>query len=154
VLRAQQSGVPLLIPLVMVAMNLLYFLSAYPFGKLSDAMSHTRLLQWGWWYNRSGYCAGVHDPLDRYYSGCCALGRAYGNDQGLLAAMIAKTAPADLRGTAYGIFSMISGVGLLIASVVAGFIWETWGAEYTFYTGAVICLLTLCYLIRMPDEVQ
>jgi hypothetical protein len=50
VLRAQQSGVPLLIPLVMVAMNLLYFLSAYPFGKLSDAMSHTRLLQWGWWY--------------------------------------------------------------------------------------------------------
>jgi MFS family permease len=45
---AQQSGVPLaLIPLVMVAMNLLYFLSAYPFGKLSDAMSHTRLLQWG-----------------------------------------------------------------------------------------------------------
>jgi MFS family permease len=55
--------------------------------------------------------------------------------QGLLAAMIAKTAPADLRGTAYGIFSLVSGVGLLIASVVAGAIWETFGRNIRFMPG-------------------
>jgi MFS family permease len=156
VLRAQQSGVPLaLIPLVMVAMNLLYFLSAYPFGKLSDAMSHTRLLQWGLVVL---IAADIVLAFTTHWTGIilgvALWGVHMGMTQGLLAAMIAKTAPADLRGTAYGIFSMVSGVGLLIASVVAGVIWETWGAEYTFYTGAVICLLTLCYLIKTPDEVQ
>ncbi len=73
--------------------------------------------------------------------GVALWGLHMGMTQGLLAAMIAKTAPADLRGTAYGIFSMVSGVGLLIASVGAGAIWEAAGAEYTFYAGAVICLL-------------
>lgn len=68
--------------------------------------------------------------------------------------MIAKTAPADLRGTAFGIFSLVSGVGLLIASVGAGVIWETFGAEYTFYAGAVICLVALVYLHKMPGEAQ
>ncbi|WP_150322214.1 MFS transporter, partial [Enterobacter hormaechei] len=77
-----------------------------------------------------------------------------GMTQGLLAAMIAKTAPADLRGTAYGIFSLVSGVGLLVASLGAGAIWETFGAEYTFYAGAVICLVTLMYLRKTPDEAK
>ena len=156
VLRAQQSGVPLaLIPLVMVAMNLLYFLSAYPFGKLSDRMSHTRLLQWGLVMligadivlalstHRAGMLLGV-----------ALWGVHMGMTQGLLAAMIAKTAPADLRGTAYGIFSLVSGVGLLVASLGAGAIWETFGAEYTFYAGAVICLVTLVYLRKTPDEAK
>lgn len=73
-----------------------------------------------------------------------------GMTQGLLTAMMAKTAPPDLRGTAFGLFSMISGVALLIASLGAGIIWEMWGAEYTFYAGAMICLLTLGYLHKRP----
>lgn len=86
--------------------------------------------------------------------GVALWGLHMGMTQGLLAAMIAKTAPADLRGTAYGIFSLVSGVGLLIASVGAGAIWDTFGAEYTFYAGGVICLLALVYLRKTPDELQ
>lgn len=152
VLRAQQSGIPLaLIPLVMVAMNLLYAFSAYPFGKLSDAMSHTRLLQWGlvvliaadMVLAATTHWAGI-------IAGVALWGIHMGMTQGLLTAMIARTAPADLRGTAFGLFSMVSGVALLIASLGAGIIWETWGAEYTFYTGAAICLVTLVYLLKRP----
>lgn len=156
VLRAQQSGVPLaLIPLVMVVMNLLYSLSAYPFGKLSDGMSHTRLLQWGLMVLIG---ADVVLALSSHWMGVilgvALWGIHMGMTQGLLAAMIAKTAPSDLRGTAFGIFSLVSGVGLLIASVGAGAIWETFGAEYTFYAGAVICLTTLVYLRKTPDEAK
>ena len=148
VLRAQQSGVPLaLIPLVMVVMNVIYSFSAYPFGKLSDGMSHTRLLQWGLVVL---IAADVVLALSTHWTGIIVgvalWGMHMGMTQGLLAAMVAKTAPADLRGTAFGLFSMVSGVGLLMASVGAGAIWELWGAEYTFYAGAVICLLTLLYL--------
>ncbi|GJL42313.1 TPA: MFS transporter [Enterobacter chengduensis] len=156
VLRAQQSGVALaLIPLVMVAMNVLYSLSAYPFGKLSDGMSHTRLLQWGLMVLIG---ADIVLALSNHWLGVilgvALWGVHMGMTQGLLAAMIAKTAPPDLRGTAFGIFSLVSGVGLLIASVGAGAIWETFGAEYTFYAGAVICLGTLVYLRKTPDEAK
>ncbi|HHA1918263.1 MULTISPECIES: MFS transporter [Enterobacter] len=156
VLRAQQSGVPLaLIPLVMVVMNVIYSFSAYPFGKLSDGMSHTRLLQWGLVVL---IAADVVLALSTHWTGIIVgvalWGMHMGMTQGLLAAMVAKTAPADLRGTAFGLFSLVSGVGLLMASVGAGAIWELWGAEYTFYAGAVICLLTLLYLRKTPAEVR
>ncbi|HDR2736885.1 TPA: MFS transporter [Enterobacter ludwigii] len=156
VLRAQQSGVPLaLIPLVMVVMNVIYSFSAYPFGKLSDGMSHTRLLQWGLVVL---IAADVVLALSTHWTGIIVgvalWGMHMGMTQGLLAAMVAKTAPADLRGTAFGLFSLVSGVGLLMASVGAGAIWELWGAEYIFYAGAVICLLTLLYLRKTPAEVR
>lgn len=156
VLRAQQSGVPLaLIPLVMVVMNVIYSFSAYPFGKLSDGMSHTRLLQWGLFVL---IAADIVLALSTHWTGIIVgvalWGMHMGMTQGLLAAMVAKTAPADLRGTAFGLFSLVSGVGLLMASVGAGAIWELWGAEYTFYAGAVICLLTLLYLRKTPVEVR
>lgn len=156
VLRAQQSGVPLaLIPLVMVVMNVIYSFSAYPFGKLSDGMSHTRLLQWGLVVL---IAADVVLALSTHWTGIIVgvalWGMHMGMTQGLLAAMVAKTAPADLRGTAFGLFSLVSGLGLLMASVGAGAIWELWGAGYTFYAGAVICLLTLLYLRKTPAEVR
>lgn len=156
VLRAQQSGVPqALIPLVMVVMNVIYSFSAYPFGKLSDGMSHTRLLQWGLVVL---IAADVVLALSTHWTGIIVgvalWGMHMGMTQGLLAAMVAKTAPADLRGTAFGLFSLVSGLGLLMASVGAGAIWELWGAEYTFYAGAVICLLTLLYLRKTPAEVR
>ncbi|RBO25193.1 MFS transporter [Enterobacter ludwigii] len=156
VLRAQQSGVPLaLIPLVMVVMNVIYSFSAYPFGKLSDGMSHNRLLQWGLVVL---IAADVVLALSTHWTGIIVgvalWGMHMGMTQGLLAAMVAKTAPADLRGTAFGLFSLVSGIGLLMASVGAGAIWELWGAEYTFYAGAVICLLTLLYLRKTPAEVR
>jgi len=152
VLRAQQADIPLaLIPLVMVAMNLLYAFSAYPFGKLSDVMSHTRLLQWGLVVL---IAADIVLALTTHWAGIilgvALWGIHMGMTQGLLTAMIAKTAPADLRGTAFGLFSMVSGVALLIASLGAGIIWEVWGAEYTFYAGAAICLVTLAYLLKRP----
>ncbi|NJQ19002.1 MFS transporter [Pantoea sp. LS15] len=156
VLRAQQSGVPLaFIPLVMVVMNVLYSLSAYPFGKLSDGMSHTRLLQWGLMVLiSSDVVLALSSHWIGIILGVALWGVHMGMTQGLLAAMVAKTAPADLRGTAFGIFSLVSGVGLLIASVSAGAIWEMFGAQYTFYAGAVICLVTLAYLHKTPGEAQ
>jgi MFS family permease len=60
-----------------------------------------------------------------------------GLTQGLLAALVAKVAPADLRGTAFGIFNLVSGVALLVASVLAGWLWDTHGPAVTFYAGAI-----------------
>ncbi|HCM4304328.1 MULTISPECIES: MFS transporter [Klebsiella pneumoniae complex] len=152
VLRAQEVHIPLaLIPLVMVAMNLLYSLSAYPSGKLADRMSHRHLLQLGLVVL---VAADIVLALSTHWVGVLAgvalWGIHMGMTQGLLAAMIADTSPSDLRGTAYGLFSLVSGVALLLASTGAGLLWNIWGSGSTFIAGALICLLTLLYLSVVP----
>jgi MFS family permease len=66
-----------------------------------------------------------------------------GITQGLLATMVADTAPADLRGTAYGFFNLASGLAMLIASVLAGVLWDHLGPSFTFYAGGVFCGVAL-----------
>ena len=62
-----------------------------------------------------------------------------GLTQGLFAKLVADTAPAALRGTAFGIFNLVTGIALLMASVIAGVLWSAWGASATFIAGAVFC---------------
>ncbi|MFZ1547311.1 MAG: MFS transporter [Candidatus Nitrotoga sp.] len=150
VLRAQQGGIPLaLVPLVMVAMNLVYAVSAYPFGKLSDRMSHTKLLAWGLVVLiAADLVLATNEHWTTVLAGVALWGIHMGMTQGLLATMVADTAPADLRGTAFGLFNLVSGVALLIASVVAGLLWDQLGASFTFYAGAGFCIIALLALIR------
>jgi len=141
VLRAQHGGIPIaLVPLVMVAMNLIYALSAYPFGKLSDQMSHMKLLALGLLVLiAADLVLAMNDRWCAVLLGVGLWGLHMGMTQGLLATMVADTAPADLRGTAYGFFNLTSGLAMLIASVLAGFLWDQFGASFTFYAGAVFC---------------
>jgi MFS family permease len=145
VLRAQQGGIPLaLVPLVMVAMNLVYAMSAYPFGKLSDRMSHNKLLALGLVVLiAADLVLATNDHWGVVLAGVALWGVHMGITQGLLATMVADTAPADLRGTAFGFFNLVSGVALLAASAVAGLLWDRLGAAVTFYAGAVFCLVAL-----------
>ena len=149
VLRAQQGGIPVaLVPLVMVAMNVVYALSAYPFGKLSDRMSHTKLLALGLVVLIAADLVLASD--DRWWVvlvGVALWGVHMGITQGLLATMVADTAPADLRSTAYGLFNLVSGAAMLAASVIAGLLWDHLGASITFYAGAVFCLVALIGLV-------
>lgn len=158
VLRAQAGGLPVAwVPLVMVAMNIVYALSAYPFGKLSDRMSHRQLLALGLVVLIAAdlvlACDG-HWPV--VAAGVTLWGLHMGMTQGLLAAMVAEAAPADLRGTAFGFFNMVSGVALLVASAVAGLLWDRFGAGATFLAGAGFCVLALLVVSgnqeSMPSE--
>ncbi len=150
VLRAQQGGIPIaLVPLVMVAMNLVYAASAYPFGKLSDKMSHAKLLALGLIVLiAADLVLATNDHWGVVLIGVALWGIHMGMTQGLLATMVADTAPTDLRGTAYGFFNLMSGFAMLIASVLAGLLWDRFGASFTFYAGAVFCAMALIGLIR------
>ncbi|MBI3480843.1 MAG: MFS transporter [Nitrosomonadales bacterium] len=149
VLRAAQGGVPIaLVPLVMVAMNLIYAASAYPFGKLSDSMSHAKLLALGLAILiAADLVLAYDDHWTTVLLGVALWGVHMGITQGLLARMVADTAPADLRGTAYGFFNLMSGLAMLLASVVAGLLWDRLGAAFTFYAGAAFCVVTLLGLL-------
>ena len=149
VLRASEVGIAVAwVPLVMVAMNLAYAASAYPFGKLSDSFSHRKLLALGLAVliaadlvlaSASGWAMlGV---------GVALWGVHMGMTQGLLAAMVADSVPADLRGTGFGLFNLVSGFAMLAASAIAGFLWHYFGSALTFYAGVGFATLTLAGLI-------
>lgn len=148
VLRAMQGGMALaLIPLVMVAMNLVYALSAYPFGKLADTMSHRTLLMAGLAVLVAADLVLAHgNGWIPVLIGVLLWGLHMGLTQGLLATMVADTAPAELRGTAFGFFNLFSGVAMLAASAIAGLLWDALGAPATFYAGACFSLVTLLLL--------
>lgn len=154
VLRAQQIGIPLaLVPLVMVAMNLVYAGSAYPFGRLSDRMSHKRLLAVGLIVLIvADAVLAINDHWGVLLAGVALWGIHMGITQGLLATMVAETAPADLRGTAYGFFNLVSGIAMLVASLLAGFLWDRMGASSTFYAGAAFCVIALVGLAIQSFE--
>ncbi len=155
VLRAQQSGIAMaLVPLVMVAMNAVYAASAYPFGALSDRISHRALLAMGLLVLIAADAVLASSSHWAAVLGGVALwGVHMGITQGLMATMVADTAPADLRGTAYGVFNLVSGLAMLVASGTAGWLWDRHGAPATFAAGAAFSGLALLgLLVRRPDK--
>ena len=136
------------VPLVLIVMNVVYAAAAYPFGKMADSRSHKSLLAWGLLLL---ILADVALAWDGHWGvvwvGIVLWGLHMAMTQGLLAAMIADTAPADLRGTAYGFFNLASGLALLIASGLAGLLWDSLGAAFTFIAGAIISSVALALLL-------
>ncbi|MDB5772620.1 MAG: hypothetical protein V7606_2841 [Burkholderiales bacterium] len=149
VLRAQQGGLALaLVPLVLVLMNVVYSVCAYPFGVLADKMPHRALLL-------SGIVPLIIADILLAHSGqllwvgagLVFWGLHMAATQGLLAAMVANAAPEHLRGTAFGLFNLGSGLAMLVASVLAGYLWDRLGAPATFYAGAAFAGIAMLMLL-------
>jgi MFS family permease len=153
VLRAHEGGLALAwTPLVLIGMNFVYAACAYPFGKLADKLSHTRLLMLGlvMLIGADALLAYSHTGLI-FWMGVALWGLHMAMTQGLLAAMVAATAPADLRGTAYGFFNLLSGISLLLASGLAGWLWQSFGASTTFMASIGFAAATLVLLGLRPS---
>ncbi|ABE35873.1 MFS transporter [Paraburkholderia xenovorans] len=154
VLRAQQTGLELAwIPGVMVVMSLAYSLSAYPVGVLSDRLDRRLLLALGMvLLIAADLLLGMGHSVVSVFVGIAIWGLHMGFTQGILAAMVSETAPSTLRGTAFGAFNLACGVCVLLASALAGWLWDRFGAPTTFLTGAAIVLvpLLLCGLAPRP----
>ncbi len=148
-LRAIDLGLPIgLSPFVLVLMGVVFSLSSYPVGWLADRMDRRFLLV-------SGFTALIAAELllanaaDYVHAlaGVAVWGIHLGLTQGLLAALVADSAPGHLRGTAFGIFNLVNGIALLIASLVAGVLWQTLGASIAFYAGATFAGTALVLLL-------
>ncbi len=151
VLRAREVGLPVAgVPLVMVVMNITYAVSAYPAGRLSDRMDRRLVLAAGFAVLIGSdvvlaRAAGVWQVM----AGVVLWGLHMGLTQGLLAALVVDTAPSELRGTAFGAFNLASGVAILFASLLAGWLWDQYGPPATFYTGAGFTAVALAGLMTL-----
>jgi len=149
ILRAQSAGLPpMWAPAVLVVMGIAYALSAYPAGVLSDRRPRQDVLLAGLGLLMAADLVLAFVPgLLGLGLGVALWGLHMGFSQGLLNAMVADSAPAELRGTAFGIFHLLTGVALLLASVIAGLLWDTLGYRGTFVCGAGFALLAALGLL-------
>jgi MFS family permease len=157
VLKAQAEGLALaLIPLVFVWMNLIYALAATPAGILSDRIGRKNVLLCGLAALVVADLTLAFVPgLGGVIIGVGLWGLYMGFSQGLLSALVADTAPEDLRGTAFGLFNLLTGGALLVASVGAGWLWYDFGPTATFSAGAILsglAILIMTFGIKLAPK--
>ena len=149
VLRAQDVGLELsYIPVVMIVMNVFYAGAAYPAGAAADRVSPRTLLFLGLILLMTADLAlafATSPPI--VFAGAALWGLHMALTQGLLSKLVADVAPAELLGTGFGLFNLVSGVALLLASVIAGSLWTAFGASSTFFAGAVFAAVAAIGLL-------
>jgi MFS family permease len=151
ILRAQDLGMAIaLVPAVLIVMNVAYTFIAYPAGVAADRGFKKALLVWGIGaLIAADLLIGMTSSVPMLFAGIVLWGAHMGLTQGLLSTLVAQAAPAHLRGTAFGTFHLVSGVALLAASVLAGWLWSAFGAAATFYAGAAFACIALAGLLLM-----
>ena len=138
------------VPSVMVVMNVVYAAAAWPAGVLSDRVGRFGLLVLGFTLLViADLVLALGGSFATLGIGVALWGLHMGLTQGLLASIVAATAPPDLRGTAFGMFNLVTGVATLAASVIAGGLWAWIGPAGTFLAGAIFAGLALALLPRL-----
>jgi MFS family permease len=154
ILKAQEAGLPIALgPAVLVAMNVFYAFSAYPAGVLADRTDRRTIVTVGIAVLIAAdlVLAGTQG-MAGVILGVIIWGLHMGLTQGLLAALVADVAPLELRGTAFGMFNLSCGIGTLLASIVAGALWDTAGSQAVFLAGGVFALLALLGLFAVRNH--
>ena len=154
ILKANAEGLPLaLTPLVLVAMNAVYMLAAYPLGSLSDRVSAKSMLVGGLiLLIAADLSLALLPGLAGAFVGIAIWGLHMAVTQGLFAKLVADRSPQQLRGSAYGIFNLVTGLTLLAASVIAGILWDAAGAPTTFVAGAAFASIALAGLLLVRSN--
>ena len=151
-LRASQVGWSLAwLPLVIVLLHVVYGMVAYPAGRIFDRSGPRGLLLAGMacLIGADIAMAQASDPM-LLLAGIVLWGLHMGLTQGVLATLVAQTAPAHLKGTAFGVLSLGTAIAVLLGNLLAGVLWETMGSSYTFLAGAVLSLLACIGLAAIP----
>lgn len=147
-LRAQSAGLPVaVVPAVLVVMNIAYTFTAWPAGTLSDRIGRYGVVTVGFaLLILADLALAVSGSLAVVMAGVAMWGLHMGLTQGVLSALVADTAPEELRGTSFGVFNLVSGIATLAASIIAGALWEVVGPSSTFLAGAAFTTIALAAL--------
>ena len=149
ILRARDVGLTLaLVPGILVVMNVAYSLAAYPAGALSDRIGRASVLGFGIaLLVVADILLALGQTIELVLLGVFVWGLHMGFTQGLLATLVADSAPADLRGTAFGVFNLLGGITVVLASAMAGLLWDRHGPSAAFFASAGFAALALLGIV-------
>ncbi|HEY4712386.1 MAG TPA: MFS transporter [Dehalococcoidia bacterium] len=154
ILRAQDLGSPLLqVLLMLILFNAIYALTAVPMGILSDKLGRRRVLALGWFVYALVYVGfALSSEVWQVWVAFAFLGIYMAMVEGVSRAFVADMAPAEKRGTAYGLYYCIVGISVLIGGILGGVVWDAIGPSATFYLGAGLAVLALLGILTLVKE--
>lgn len=154
VLKAQSAGLSAThVPFVMVVMSAVYAFAAYPAGLLADRLDRRGLMAAGFAVLiAADLVLARSNAMPLVFAGVALWGLHMGLTQGLLSTLVADASPPELRGSAFGVFNLVSGLVLLMASALAGALWQGYGPAFTFHAGALITAAGLAALYALPKR--
>ena len=154
ILRAQNVGAPLIqVLLMLVLFNGVYALAAMPMGILSDKLGRRRLLALGWFVYAVTYVGfALSSHIWQVWVAFAFLGFYMGMVDGVSRAFVADMAPAEMRGTAYGLYYWVVGISVLLGGIIGGLVWDNIGPAATFYLGAGLAFLAILGIMTLVKE--
>lgn len=155
-LKAEQAGFSLAwVPLTMVIMHAVYGLAAWPVGVASDRVGRIGMLVVSLVFLLAADLVLARaETITPFLFGIVLWGLHMGFSQGILATMIADTAPDHLRGTAFGVFNLVTGVMVVAGNLAAGLLWDYHGPAWTFNAGAIVCAIALVALLLLRGKIR
>ena len=154
IMRAQDLGAPLLqVLLMLVLFNAVYAVVALPMGILSDRLGRRRVLALGWFIYVLVYLGfALSSTVWHVWLGFACLGIYFAIVEGVSRAFVADLAPAEMRGTAYGLYYCVVGVCVLAGGVIGGVVWDVYSPAATFYFGAALAFLAMLGIVTLIKE--
>jgi len=144
----KETNILIALPVLWSVFNLIKSLSSFPAGYLADRFGKKRVLFSGWIiYSLSYLGFAFADSFIKFLFIFMFYGLYYGFTEGVERSIVAEFLPEDKRGTGFGLFHLISGIGLLLASIFFGILWEFFGYSVPFLIGAFLSLLAGFLLI-------
>jgi len=154
ILRAQNLEVPLVqVTLMLALFNATYAVTSLPMGMLSDRLGRRRVISLGWFIYGLVYLGfALASSIWLAWLLFAFYGIYYGIVEGVAKAFIADLVPEGRRGTAYGLYQGVTGLMLLPASLIAGWLWEALNPSAPFYFGAGLAFLAMVGILALIKE--
>ena len=151
-LKAQQLGVSVaLIPVLWTVLHIVKMGSSLPGGIASDRWGRKGVIVTGWVIYALTYAGfAIADAAWQAWALFMIYGFYFGLTEGAEKALIADLAPEHLRGSAFGLYHLMIGIGALPASLLFGWVWQSFGDAAAFGMGASFALAAGLLLMRLP----
>ena len=148
-LRAQTLGVPAAqLPLLWTLLHVVRAALSWPLGRAADRLGRTRALIAGWvWYALCYAAFAAASAPSQAWALFAAYGLVAGLTEGSERALVAAAVPEERRGRALGLYNLVSGAGLLIASLLAGALWERVSPAAALGAGALLAAAAAVVLL-------
>lgn len=164
ILRSQQLGIETaMIPVVYLTFNLVYALSAIPAGIAADKFGKKKVVLIGFiLFALIYYGFAVADSPSAVWALFCFYGVFMGLTEGVQKAFLTTIIPPDFKATAFGVYNTAIGLALFPASLIGGWLWDSFSPAATFYYGSVMAAVsTLLFIVfiavmgrKAPDQVN
>lgn len=142
-----------MVPLMWAGLHVVKASASFVAPGWSDRIGRRRVIGLGWMVYALVYLGfAVSSSLSALLGWFLLYGLYFGCAEGTEKALVADLAPPSVRGTAFGIYTAVQGLGVLVASLLFGLLWTLGGPRVAFLMGSALAIVATGALFAFVSE--